>query len=107
MRMKRKWMFFAPPVFLGAVLLFGWIVMLLWNNILVPSLHIGALNFWQGVGLLILSRILFGSFGRGGGRWKQRGGPSSAFRQKWMNMSEEEKTKFREEWKSRCEKRSE
>lgn len=103
--MKRKWMFFAPPIFIGAVFLFGWVVMLLWNAILVPSLHIGALGFWQGVGLLVLSRILFGGFGRGG-RWKHHGGPSPMFKQKWMNMSDEEKIKFKEEWKKRCSPRT-
>ena len=29
-----------------------------------------------------------------------RSGPP--WRQKWMNMSDEERTKFREEWKKRC-----
>lgn len=102
--MKRKWMIFAPPIFIAAVLLFGWLVMKLWNYTLVPSLHIGAISFWQGVGLLVLSRILFGGFGRGGG-WKRRNGPSPQFKHKWMNMSEEEKVKFKQEWKSRCEKK--
>jgi hypothetical protein len=104
--MKRKWMIFAPPVFIAAVFLFGWIVMLLWNHILVPSLHIGSLSFWQGVGLLVLSRILFGGLGKGGG-WKRHQGSSTHFRQKWMNMSDEEKIKFKEQWKKRCETREE
>lgn len=101
MKFNRKWMFFAPPLFLAFIALMGWVVMILWNYILVPAVHVGALNFWQGVGLLVLTRILFGGFGRGGG-WKQRGGPSPAFKQKWMNMSHEEKQRFKEEWKKRC-----
>jgi len=32
-----------------------------------------------------------------------RSGPP--WRQKWMNMSDEERTKFREEWKKRCQPR--
>lgn len=95
----RKWMIFAPFVFAGAVFLFGWIVMLLWNAILVPVLHVGLLSFWQSVGLLVLTRILFGSMGGGG--WKRRGA-SPGFRSKWMNMTDEEKLKFKEEWKRRC-----
>jgi Ca2+/H+ antiporter, TMEM165/GDT1 family len=95
----RKWMIFAPFVFAGAVLLFGWVVMLLWNAILVPVLSVGLLSFWQAVGLLVLTRILFGSMGGGG--WKRKG-PSPGFRNKWMNMSDEEKLKFKEEWKRRC-----
>lgn len=96
----RKWMIFAPFVFAGAVLLFGWIVMLLWNTILVPVVGVGLLSFWQAVGLLALTRILFGSMGGGG--WKKRGGYSPGFRNKWMNMTDEEKQKFKEEWKRRC-----
>ncbi|MBS4063639.1 MAG: hypothetical protein KGZ74_03720 [Chitinophagaceae bacterium] len=95
----RKWMFLAPFVFVGAVFLFGWIVMLLWNAILVPVLQVGVLSFWQGVGLLVLTRILFGSMGGG---WKKRGGPNPGFKQKWMNMTDEQRSKFREEWKKRC-----
>lgn len=96
----RKWMIVAPFVFAGAVLLFGWIVMLLWNAILVPTLQVGVLSFWQGVGLLVLTRILFGSMGGGG--WKKRGIAGAGFKQKWMNMSEEERLKFKEEWRKRC-----
>jgi fatty acid desaturase len=96
----RKWMIFAPFVFAGAVLLFGWIVMLLWNAILVPVLQVGVLSFWQGVGLLVLTRILFG--GLGDHDSKKRDGLNSKFKQKWMNMSDEERSKFREEWKKRC-----
>src|SRR2546429_1443972 len=49
--------------------------MSLWNW-LVPSLFHGpAVRYWQAVGLLLLSRILFGGVrGRGGwrGHWRQR-----------------------------------
>jgi hypothetical protein len=100
----RKWMIIAPFVFIGAVILFGWIVMLLWNAILVPVLQVGALSFWQATGLLVLTRILFGSMGGRG--CKGRGGSSAGFKQKWMHMSDDEKIKFREEWKRRCAPRS-
>lgn len=84
-------------------LVLGLIVMLLWNSVLSPVLHISNLSYWQAVGLFILSRILFGGFRRGSGfegkpGW--RGNPP--WRRKWMNMSEEERTKFREEWNKRC-----
>lgn len=91
----RKWMFLAPVLFAGFVFLMGWIVMLLWNAILVPAAHAGVLSFWQGVGLLILSRILVGGFRGGMGR---RGkGPG----QKWMSMTPEEKMRFKESCKQR------
>jgi len=96
---KRKWWILFLPLMIAAVFLFGWIVMLLWNSVLVPAAHFNPLSLWQGIGLLLLSKILFGSFrGRPGGF---RGG-SPQWKQKWMNMSDEEKLKFRDEWKKRC-----
>lgn len=100
MMKHRKWFFLAPPLIIGVVLFFGWIVMQLWNYALVPALHIGTLTFWQGVAILILSRILFGGFGKGGG-WKQSN-KHQQLRQKWSSMSEEERVQFKEAWKQRC-----
>jgi hypothetical protein len=83
-----------------AVFLFGGAVMLLWNNILVPVLHISAVTYGQAFGILVLSKILFGGF-RGGwqGRrqfWKGR------MMEKWNAMTPEQKEKFRAEWGRRC-----
>src|SRR5438309_11655452 len=60
-----------------AVLVFGWVTMQLWNYV-VPAVFGGrAITFGQAIALLVLSKILFGGFGRrGGGRagWARRGG---------------------------------
>ncbi|MDP4265303.1 MAG: hypothetical protein Q8941_22445 [Bacteroidota bacterium] len=84
-----------------AILVVGGIVMLLWNNVLTPVLHVSTVTFWQGLGILVLSKILFSSFnGRGGSRrdyWKQR--------MMWNEMTPEQKEKFKEEWKDRCRRR--
>ena len=99
---KRKFIFLAPLFIIGAALLaflFGLIVMWLWNAILPQLLGVKMLtSFWQALGLLVLSRILFGGFSKGGSRY--RGGPSR-WKEKWTNMSDEEKFKFQEEWKHR------
>lgn len=100
---KRKfWFPFFPLIMIVMALVLGLIVMLLWNAVLSPVLHVSTLSYWQAVGLFILSRILFGGFRRGGGQGRPgwRGGP--AWRRKWMNMSEEERAKFRKEWTNRC-----
>jgi len=80
-----------------AILVFGEILMLLWNNVLSPVLHVSTITFWQGLGILVLSKILFGNFSRGGGSrqdyWKQR--------MMWKNMTPEQKEKFKEECKNR------
>jgi hypothetical protein len=65
----------------------------------VPAVGANSISFWQALGLLVLSRILVGGFG--GGDKKHRG-DSSRWKEKWANMSDEEKLKFREEWKRRC-----
>jgi hypothetical protein len=40
------------------------VVMLLWNALLPEIFGIASINYWQSAGLLILSRLLFGGFGK-------------------------------------------
>src|SRR5258708_35367687 len=73
---NRKWIFFvAPPGVVLSVTLFGFIVKWLWNGLL-PAIFTGAhlITFWQALGLLLLTRILFGSWrgGRNGGKHPRR-----------------------------------
>lgn len=102
--MKRA---FSERKFLGfilfgiaAILLFTFAVMTLWNNILTAVLGVRVINFGQALGILILSKILFGGF-RGGG-WRGRGRYWSGVPDKWQSMTPEEKEKFKQEWRSRC-----
>jgi hypothetical protein len=98
---RRRSLFFIFPalLFLGLAAL----VMLLWNAILPDLLRVQHITYMQAIGLLLLSRILFGGFGFPGRGF--RGGPPAHVRQRWMNMSEEERSKFKEEWKKRCEQK--
>lgn len=87
----------------AAVFLFTFIVMSLWNSILVPVLGVRVINFGQALGILILSKILFGGFKGGGGAWKGRHGTwNSQMKEKWQNMSPEEREKFKNKWRNRC-----
>ncbi|QHT69163.1 hypothetical protein GXP67_22225 [Rhodocytophaga rosea] len=88
--------FFIPFIFCVIAL----VVMLLWNAILPDLLPVRSINYWQALGLLILCRILSGSMG-GGAYQKPFGRFSQHKRDKWMNMSEEEKLKVKEEWRKR------
>ncbi|HXW74691.1 MAG TPA: hypothetical protein VEK10_07740 [Steroidobacteraceae bacterium] len=97
-----RWMMMGVAA-LGAVIaiaaLLGLAVMLLWNT-LVPALFRGPqLQYWQAVGLLILCRLLFGGLRRGGwhGHWRQR-----MWRQRWEQMTPEERQRVRERFMSRC-----
>jgi len=100
---KRKRLFFEWPfIIIAAIFLLGYVIMLLWNFIFPAVLHAERITYWQAVGLFVLCRILFVGFRRRHNSkphmW--RGNPQ--WRQKWMNMSDEERVKFREEWKKRC-----
>ena len=88
----------AAAAFLGFISL---AVMQLWNNLLPAILHVGAITFWQAMGIFVLSKILFG-FGRpgrfgGGGPW-MRGRMAERFK----NMSPEERTRFKEHFGNRA-----
>ncbi len=56
----------------AAITAFSFIVMGLWNAILPVVLGVKAISFWQALGILVLSKILFGGFGRGGGPFAAR-----------------------------------
>jgi hypothetical protein len=65
-----KILVFAPVGIAGLVLftfIVGEIVRRLWNWLLPELFGVPAITFWQALGLLVLARILFGGFGRGGG----------------------------------------
>jgi len=81
----------------------SFIIMALWNNILVAVLHVTVINFWQALGLFALSRILFGGFpGKPGwaGHGRRRH-EMEEIRNKWFNLSSEEKKHFKQDWKNR------
>lgn len=96
---KKRFPFFL--FIIPIVLLVTAIVQWLWNAILPDLIHVGQLTYWKALGLLILCRILFGGF-RGG---PPRGRPPFArrdWKEKWMNMNDEERAKFKEQWRQRC-----
>jgi len=76
-----------------AITLFGILVMLLWNWLLPPLFGWKTLSFWQALGVLALARILFGGFrGRRGGwhgHWRGR------MRERWEQMTPEQREQFR------------
>ena len=94
-----KFMFFA----LLFVTVFSFIVMRLWNWLTPPLFGWHVITFWQALGILILSKILFGGF-RGG----FRGGPLRGWywrrrmMERWDQMTPEEREKFRETMRGRC-----
>jgi hypothetical protein len=98
--MKRKWIFFvAPPAIVLFVFLFGELVMHLWNWLLPELFGWHTIGFWQALGLLLLSRILFGGFGgHGHGPGRKR----REMKERWEKMTPEEREKFRQGMRGRC-----
>src|SRR5271170_4153920 len=98
--MKRKWLYRAPAILLmviAAVAIFGFAVQQLWNWLIPAIVGWHAIDFWQAVGILLLSKILFGGFrGRGGMGWRHRVG------ERWERMSPEEREKFSRAMRGRC-----
>jgi len=84
-------LWFAPLAILaGVAFVFG--VMYLWNW-LVPVLFAGkTITFWQALGVLVLSRILFGGFSS-----QNNKGPGRRVRaiDRWDQLTPEEREKFR------------
>jgi len=82
-----------------AAAVFSVVMMSLWNW-LVPEVFGGrTITFWQALGLLVLSKILFGGFrGRPGPPmyWRHR------MRERWEQMTPEEREKFRQGIRERC-----
>jgi len=82
---------------IAAIAVLGFVVMWLWNWILPPAAGWHTINYWQALGLLVLSKILFSGFrGAHGPRWKRR------LLERYAEMSPEEREKFREAMRARC-----
>ncbi|CAE6886880.1 hypothetical protein [Paraburkholderia domus] len=87
---------------LVGIAVLGWMVMTLWNWV-VPALFIGgrSIDYLHAMGLLILSRILFGGFrGHGGCRGRRHW-------RRWERMTPEERENFQKNLSSADGKRRE
>lgn len=85
-----------------ATTVFGFVVMTLWNAILPAVTGVKAISFMQALGILVLSKILFGGFGGGGGFGRRRREWREQMENKMKAMSPEEREQFKAEWKNRC-----
>ncbi len=69
----------------------GVVTMALWNTLMPTIFSLPAVSFWQALGMLVLSRLFFGSFG--GRRRRMRFAGS---------MTPEERERFREAMRGKC-----
>lgn len=111
MKRNKKKFWLAIPCIIAAIGLFVWFFQWLWNILLPDILGVKAINYWQSLGILVLSKILFGGFNgkKKFGRRHHFDG-QDAMKESWKQKfetqfcgSEEEREKFKEMWKQRFE----
>ncbi|HLZ17000.1 MAG TPA: hypothetical protein VKQ08_08165 [Cyclobacteriaceae bacterium] len=84
---------------IAAIGLVGYITMSLWNWLVPDLFHGPEIGFWQALGLLILSKILFFSFG--GKHSGHRAHWRPYWKTKWASMSEEDRERFKQKMKEK------
>jgi Ca2+/H+ antiporter, TMEM165/GDT1 family len=100
--MRRNWALRGLKFVVFALLfvtVFGFVVMRLWNWLMPPLFGWHLISFWQALGVLVLSKILFGGFrGHAGPNkyWRRR------MRERWEHMTPEEREKFRQGMHGPC-----
>ena len=93
--MKRHWILRGLKIWVFvavAATVFSFVVMGLWNRLVPAIFGLRAITFWQALGLLILSKILFGGFH---GRHGMKGDFRARLTRRWEDMTPEEREKFR------------
>ena len=92
----RRWVFKCAAFAAFAVIalaVFSGVVMLLWNALLPGLFGAPHLRYLQAAGLLVLSRILFGSLRGHHGRWRHH-----AWHEHWQSLTPEERERLREKY---------
>ena len=74
-------------------LVFGWLVMILWNWLMPAIFHLGLVTYWQAFGIVVLGKLIFGGIGAGrhggrgrpgrGGPWEKAHGPGERDEWRW------------------------
>tara|TARA_R110002050_G_scaffold109796_1_gene221102 strand:- start:26568 stop:26975 length:408 start_codon:yes stop_codon:yes gene_type:complete len=59
------WIIFGGLGIIGLVILFGYVIMWLWNWLMPELFGLTTINYWQAIGLFILFKILIGGCGGG------------------------------------------
>jgi hypothetical protein len=77
----------------------SFVVMSLWNILMPGIFAVRSISFWQALGLLLLSKILFGGFRPhlgGGPNWRRR------MMERWEQMTPAEREQFRQGMRHGC-----
>ena len=79
----------AVLIVIGTVV--GWAVTVLWNWLLPGLFGLTTITFWQGLGLFVLGKLLFGGF-RGFGHHRHR--RDRHWHKRWQRMTPEQREQF-------------
>jgi hypothetical protein len=90
---------FVLPMFLVVLALMVWAVSALWNWLMPAIFGVRMITYWQSLGLMALSWILFRGFrgpAMGRGPWRYE------MRRRWERMTPEEREELLTGLRSRC-----
>jgi hypothetical protein len=100
--MRKRWIRRGLKIALLATVIIavlGGVVVQLWDWLMPSIFGLHPISFWQAIGLLVLSKLLFGGF-RGGpgyrGRWRR------GLEARWEQMTPEERENFVQGLRSGC-----
>jgi hypothetical protein len=103
--MRVRWImkgFVIALLSLAVLLAAGYVVMWLWNWLVPPVIGWKTIDFFQAMGLLVLTRLLVGFRGFGGWHHRHHGHWRARMAERWESMTPEEREKFRESMRGRC-----
>jgi hypothetical protein len=102
-RNRKVWI--GKAIVFGALLfvLLGLVTQFLWNFIMPDIFGLPVINFWQGIAMFLLAKLIFG-FG-GGSRGKWGGYRSHHWKREWAEkyskLSPEERERFKQKFKDK------
>lgn len=73
---------------------FGWIVTLLWNWLMTSLFGLRSIGFWEGLGLFLLGKVLFGGCRGFGGPHRHRHRHHRRLHERWERMTPQERESF-------------
>lgn len=86
---------FIALIIIVLVFIISAVVMWLWNTVLLEVIGVKEVTYWQAMGILVLSRILFGRFGNQNRSSFTKKGVKDEF----SDLSIEEKMVLKQKWK--------
>lgn len=99
--MKKLWFIKMIVFALAGITVMTAIVMWTWNWLVPELFHGPVITFYQTIGLLILSRLLFRGF-LGIGNRGMHGKQWNPWKDRMEKMDPEQREKMRDLWKKRC-----